>query len=85
MTAYNKEGGYQNPRAEELVQIISQSEDADSVKDEIAEVQQLIFEDVPFVFVNFRNHRAAYKDYVKGFQIPKLKGRDDMSRVWLDK
>lgn len=85
MTAYNKEGGYQNPRAEELVQIISQSEDADSVKDEIAELQQLIFEDVPFVFVNFRNHRAAYKDYVKGFQIPKLKGRDDMSRVWLDK
>lgn len=85
MTGYNKDGGYQNPRAEELVQIISQTEDAASVQDEIRELQGLIFEDVPFIFVNFRNHRAAYNDYVKGFKIPKLKGRDDMSRVWLDK
>ena len=85
MTFYNKEGGFQNPRAQELTAIIGQTENPEEVQAEIAELQSIVFEDTPFVFVNFRNHRAAYNDYVKGFQIPKLKGRDIMHRVWLDK
>ncbi len=85
MTGYNKDGGFQNPRAEELVDAISQTEDPAEVQAEIAELQQIVFADNPFIFVNFRNHRAAYRDYVKGFEIPKLKGRDIMHRVWLDK
>ncbi|WP_323765845.1 ABC transporter substrate-binding protein [Marinovum sp.] len=85
MTGYNKEGGFQNPRAQELAETIGQTEDPAAVQAEIAELQQLVFADTPFIFVNFRNHRAAYNDYVKGFQIPKLKGRDILHRVWLDK
>lgn len=85
MTGYNKDGGYQNPRAQELAEIIGQTENPDEVKAEIAELQQIVFADNPFIFVNFRNHRAAYNDYVKGFKIPKLKGRDILHRVWLDK
>ena len=65
--------------------MIGQTEDPSEVQAEIAELQQLVFADNPFIFVNFRNHRAAYNDYVKGFQIPKLKGRDILHRVWLDK
>lgn len=85
MTGYNMEGGYQNPRTQELVDIISLTEDPASVQDELTELQSIVFEDVPFIYVNYRNHRNARNDYVKGFAIPKLKGRDDMRRVWLDK
>jgi ABC-type transport system substrate-binding protein len=85
MTGYNKEGGFQNLRVQELAEVIGQTEDPSEVQAEIAELQQLVFADNPFIFVNFRNHRAAYNDYVKGFQIPKLKGRDILHRVWLDK
>lgn len=84
MTGYNQEGGYQNPRAAELVEMFAATEDPSAVQDELRELQAILFEDNPFVYVNFRNHRSARKDYVKGFAIPKLKGRDDMRRVWLD-
>lgn len=85
MMAYNKEGGFQNPRVEELVEIIAATEDAATVQSEIKELQAAVFDDLPFVYLNFRNHRTARGDYVKGFETAKLKGREDLRRVWLDK
>jgi ABC-type transport system substrate-binding protein len=84
-TFYNKEGGYQNPRVDELANEIVKTNDPNEVRDQIKELQKLVFEDVPVVFLNFRNHRAAYQSYVKNYKISKLKGRDDIRRVWLDK
>ncbi|MCB1810220.1 MAG: hypothetical protein KDK04_00630, partial [Candidatus Competibacteraceae bacterium] len=85
VTFYNKEGGYQNPRANELANAIVETEDPEQVRDSIRELQQLVFEDIPYVFLNFRNHRTARQSYVKNFQTGKLKGQEDLRRVWLDK
>lgn len=85
MTGYNQDGGFQNPRAEALIEIIAKTEDPAEVQDELVELQSIVFNDNPFVYVNFRNHRSARRADVMGFEIPKLKGRDDMRRVWLDR
>ncbi|SVD09765.1 uncharacterized protein METZ01_LOCUS362619 [marine metagenome] len=61
------------------------TEDADEVRGKIKELQQIVFDDVPYIFLNFRNHRTARRSYVKNFQTGKLKGREDIRRVWIDK
>ncbi|MBF0277479.1 MAG: ABC transporter substrate-binding protein [SAR324 cluster bacterium] len=82
---YNKEGGYQNPKVNALTNAIVATEDAMAVQDKIKELQEIVFEDVPYIFLNFRNHRTARRSYVKNFQTGKLKGREDIRRVWIDK
>jgi len=84
-TFYNKDGGYQNARANELANEIVLTEDPSIVQEQIKELQQLVFEDVPYIFVNYRNHRSAHQSYVKNFKTGKLKGKEDLRRVWLDK
>ena len=84
-TFYNKEGGYQNPRANELANEIVKTENPSEVQGQIKELQSLVFEDVPYIFLNYRNHRTARQTYVKNFQTGKLKGREDIRKVWLDK
>ena len=84
-TFYNKEGGYQNARVDVLANEIVKTEDPGEVKDKIRELQKLVFDDVPYIYLNFRNHRTARQTYVRNFQTGKLKGREDIRRVWLDK
>jgi ABC-type transport system substrate-binding protein len=84
-TYYNKKGGYQNARANELANEIVKTEDPSKVQAQIKELQALVFEDVPYIFLNYRNHRTARQNYVKNFKTGKLKGREDIRRVWLDK
>ena len=84
-TYYNKEGGFQNPRANELTNLIVQTENPEDVRDAINELQKIVFDDVPYIFLNYRNHRTAHQNYVKNFQTGILKGREDFRRVWLDK
>lgn len=85
LMAYNQEGGFQNPRTDELVELIAATEDPAEVQNEIRELQSILFEDLPFVYLNFRNHRTARQSYVMNFETAKLKGREDLRRVWLDK
>lgn len=84
-TFYNRDGGAQNARVDELANIIAKASDPAEVKAELAELQGEVFEDVPMVYLNFRNHRTARHGYVKGFQTATLKGREDLRKVWLDK
>ena len=85
VTYYNKEGGYQNARVDELANEIVETEDPSQVQAQIKEMQKLVFEDVPYIFLNYRNHRTARRTYVKNFKTGKLKGREDIRRVWIDK
>ena len=85
VTFYNKKGGFQNPKVNDLTNAIVATEDADSVRGKIKELQQIVFDDVPYIFLNFRNHRTARQSYVKNFQTGKLKGREDIRQVWIDK
>ncbi len=39
VTGYNQDGGFQNPRAEELASIIAGTEDPAKVQDDLAELQ----------------------------------------------
>lgn len=85
VTFYNKEGGYQNARANDLANEIVKTEDPSKVKAQIAELQKIVFEDVPYIYLNYRNHRTARQSFVKNFQTGKLKGREDLRRVWIEK
>ena len=85
VTFYNKKGGFQNPKVNDLTNAIVATEDADEVRGKIKELQQIVFDDVPYIFLNFRNHRTARRSYVKNFQTGKLKGREDIRQVWIDK
>jgi peptide/nickel transport system substrate-binding protein len=83
LTGYNRDG-FANPRAEELAQAIAAAADPAAVADEIAEFQSLIFADLPMIFLNYRNHRTAWRNEVKNFSTAKLKGMEDWYQVWLD-
>lgn len=85
LTGYNQDGGVQNARAEELAGMIAAAGDAADVSDEVGEFQDLIMEDLPMIFVNYRNHRTAWRNEVKNFSTAKLKGHEDWYYVWLDK
>jgi len=85
VTFYNKPGGFQNARVNELANEIVKTEDPIKVKAQIQELQKLVFDDVPMIFLNYRNHRTARQAYVKNFRTGKLKGREDIRRVWMDK
>lgn len=84
ITGYNKEGGYRNEEATRLSQRIAAASDAARVRAEIARLQEIVFEDLPYIYVNFRNHRNAFRDEVRNFHTADLKGREDIRQVWLD-
>ena len=85
VTYYNKKGGVQNARANELANEIVKTEDPSKVKAQINELQKIVFDDVPYIYLNYRNHRTARQSYIKNFKTGKLKGREDLRRVWIDK
>lgn len=85
VTFYNKPGGFQNAKANTLANEIVKTEDPNKVKAQIVELQKIVFDDVPFVFLNYRNHRTARRTYVKNFKTGKLKGLEDIRQVWMDK
>ena len=85
VTFYNKPGGFQNSKANELANEIVKTEDSSKVKAQIMELQKIVFDDVPFVYLNYRNHRTARRTYVKNFKTGKLKGLEDIRQVWMDK
>jgi ABC-type transport system substrate-binding protein len=85
VTYYNKKGGVQNARANELANEIVKTEDPSKVKAQIKELQKIVFDDVPYIYLNYRNHRTARQSYIKNFKTGKMKGREDLRRVWIDK
>ncbi len=82
---YNKKGGYQNPEAEKLLNEIVKTNDPSTAKPSLIKLQKIIFDDVPVAFANWRNHRTVRNPWVKNFKTGKLKGMEDLRRVWLDK
>ena len=51
-----------------------------------ASVQRQIFEDLPYIFLNWRNHREAWNpNIVKNHNVSYLKNHQDWRRVWIDK
>ena len=82
---YNKKGGYQNPEAEKLLNEIVKTNDPAVAKPSLIKLQKIIFDDVPVAFANWRNHRTVRNPWVKNFKTGRLKGMEDLRKVWLDK
>ena len=78
---YNKEGGYQNPEAEKLLDEIVKTNDPAVAKPSLIKLQKIIFDDVPVAFANWRNHRTVRNPWVKNFKTGKLKGMEDLRKV----
>ena len=81
-TNYNKPGGYQNPDVEPLLTAIAHAPNPEAVQEEIAALQEMIFEDVPYIYLNWRNHRDAWREELQNFKISKLKNFQDFRTVW---
>ncbi len=83
-TAYNKPGGYQNPEIEPLLETVSRAFDPQKVEAEIRKIQEIAFDDVPYIYLNWRNHRDAWLSSQRNFDVSKLKNRQDYRTVWFD-
>jgi ABC-type transport system substrate-binding protein len=83
-TFYNKEGGFQNPAIEPLLDTVSRAADPKKVEDEIRKIQQIAFDDLPYIYLNWRNHRDAWLVSEQNFTVSKLKNRQDYRTVWFD-
>jgi len=64
---------------------IVKTNDPAIAKPSLIKLQKIIFDDVPVIFTNWRNHRTARNSWVKNFKTGKLKGMEDLREVWLDK
>jgi glutathione transport system substrate-binding protein len=81
---YNKPGGYQNPEVEPLLTTIAHAPNPEAVQEEIATLQEIVFQDVPYIYLNWRNHRDAWREELKSFKISKLKNFQDFRTVWIE-
>lgn len=84
-TGYNKEGGFANPAIEPLLSRIAAAENRASVEADIRQAQSILFDDVPVIYMDFRNHREAWRPELKGHGVSKLKNRFDFRAVWFDR
>jgi peptide/nickel transport system substrate-binding protein len=85
-TFYNKENGYENPTVDKVMnEVIGKMEVADAAE-LAASIQKQVFEDAPYIFLNWRNHREAWNPkLIKNHHVSFLKNRQDWRRVWIDK
>jgi ABC-type transport system substrate-binding protein len=83
-TGYNKPGGAQNPAVGNALNQAVGMLDQNKAADLVASVQDKIFEDAPVIYLNWRNHREAWRDTLKNHTVSKLKNRQDWSRVWME-
>ena len=54
------------------------------VQEEIAALQEIVFQDVPYIYLNWRNHRDAWREELQSFHISKLKNLQDYRTVWIE-
>ena len=84
-TFYNKPSGYGNPEVDTVMNKVAGIMDVAEAAKLAASVQQQIFDDAPYIFLNWRNHREAWNPKrVKNHNVSYLKNRQDWRRVWLD-
>ena len=81
---YNKPGGAQNSSIEPMLDSLTSAFDPEKVKPAIAKIQETAFDDVPYIYLNWRNHRDAWLTSEKGFKTSKLKNRQDYRTVWFE-
>ena len=85
-TFYNKKGGYQNPKVNEVMNEVAGILDVKEAAKLAASVQQQILEDAPYIFLNWRNHRETWNPkLVKNHNVSFMKNHQDWRRVWIDK
>ena len=84
-TFYNKPGGYQNANVERIATEAVGVLDGKKAADMMATIQSMVFEDAPYIYLNWRNHREAFNpSKVRNHHVSKLKNRQDWRQVWLD-
>lgn len=76
--------GYKNPKVDELSDKARGELDEAKRKDMYFEIQRLVSEDAPFVFLYYKPATYAVQSYVKGFQVMST-GNYRLEDVWLTK
>ncbi|MET3290005.1 UNVERIFIED_CONTAM: peptide/nickel transport system substrate-binding protein [Brevibacillus sp. OAP136] len=76
--------GYKNPKVDELSDKAREELDESKRKEMYFEIQRLVSEDAPFVFLYYKPATYAVQSYVKGFQVMST-GNYRLEDVWLTK
>lgn len=84
-TYYNKPDGLADPEAEALVHRLGAAPDPQAARADIQAFQARVFQDLPYIYVNQRNSRDAWRTEEKGFVQSKLKNHQDFRTVWFDR
>jgi len=85
LTGYNQPGGVQNPEVERLLDEVLQITDREKAKPILIRLNRLILADMPDIPIDYRNHRDAYRTYLKNHHISSVKNRTEFTEVYLDK
>ena len=83
-TFYNKPDGFQNPAIEPMLDSLATAFDPAAMKGTIERLQDAVFDDAPYIYLNWRNHRDAWLASQQGFATSKLKNRQDYRTVWFE-
>jgi peptide/nickel transport system substrate-binding protein len=88
-TGYATGVGYKNEQLDQLLEQGYQTLDEGKRKEIYRQVEQIILDDVPWIFTIWRPQAEGVAPYVKGFEAyPNLLGKYNISRfeyIWLDK
>jgi peptide/nickel transport system substrate-binding protein len=82
---YNKKGGYQNPRADELLTKAAAEVDKEKAKKIYRDLTEILFyEDVPIAYIGAPSNVDVVYDHVRGW-VPDEIDYSTHARVWLSK
>jgi ABC-type transport system substrate-binding protein len=69
---------------EKLLDTLITLEDQAQAKVLIQKVQTMILDDAPLIYLNYRNHREAWRKELKNNKVTKLKNRQEFRTEWID-
>ena len=72
---------YSNPRVDELLDLGKTSADETDRAAAYDEVQQIVVDEAPLLFLAFRDELNAHRDYVEGFK-PHIAGHHKLYKVY---
>lgn len=78
----NNHGNYSNPRVDALLDEARRSSDQEHRAKLYAEVQQIVYEEAPWVFIGYREISAATRKNVHGYELFPLLSWMTVERTW---
>ncbi len=84
-TGYNKEGAFQNPEMDKLLDEADATVDQEKAKELYRQISEGLREDKPDLLLMWLPNVVAHHDYVKDLQPSAFYQNIPLTKIWLDK